>query len=103
MDAMHDASPQPWLIEVPSRSIAKNLRTQWQDYTDDCERERGLIAAGTAAKLLGVHRSRVYQLIQAKKLDVFEHFGTQWLSGAQLTHRLTEPKQAGGRPKLQTA
>jgi hypothetical protein len=96
-----DNTDSPWLIEVPPRSIAKSLRQAWQAYTDDCERERGLIAAGTAAKLLGVHRSRVYQLMEAKKLDVFEHFGTQWLSGAQLTQRLAEPKQVGGRPKLQ--
>ncbi len=95
MDAMHHDSPEPWLIEVPSRSIAKSLRNQWQDYTDDCEREKGLVTASTAAKLLGVHRSRVYQLLEAKKLDTFQHFGSQWLSCAQLMHRLTEAPKAG--------
>jgi excisionase family DNA binding protein len=104
MNAMHDASPEPWLIEVPARSIAKTLRSQWQDYTADCEREKGLVMAGTAAKLLGVHRSRVYQLLEAKKLDTFLHFGSHWLSCAQLMHRLTEPPKTG-RPvgSLQTA
>jgi excisionase family DNA binding protein len=95
---VHDA-PQPWLIEVPAGSVSKSVRVQWQDYTDDCEREKGLVTAGTAAKLLGVHRSRVYQLLDANKLDTFHHFGSQWLSCAQLMHRLTEPTNVGGRPK----
>ncbi len=103
MDAMHDASPQPWLIEVPSRSIAKNLRNLWQDYSSDCERERGLVTPSTAAKLSGISRQRIYQLIETEKLDTFPHFGTQWLSCRQLMQRLAEPKEVGGRPKLQVA
>jgi excisionase family DNA binding protein len=95
MNAMHDAPPQPWLIEVPSRSITKTIRSQWQDYTADCEREKGLVTGATAAKLLGVHRSRVYQLLEAKKLDTFDHFGSRWLSCSQLMHRLTEAPKAG--------
>ncbi len=95
MNVMHDASPQPWLIEVPSRSIAKSLRMQWQEYTNDCEREKGLVTGATAAKLLGVHKSRVYQLLEAKKLDTFDHFGSRWLSCAQLMQRLTEPPKTG--------
>jgi hypothetical protein len=97
---MHDAPPQPWLIEVPAKSITKSVRQQWQDYTDACAESRGLVSPTTAATLLGVHRSRVYQLLEAKKLDVQHHFGHPWLSCAQLMQRLTEPKDVGGRPKL---
>jgi hypothetical protein len=99
-----DAQPsQQWLIEVPSRSITKTVRQQWQDYTSDCEAEKGLVMPSTASKLLGVHRSRVYQLLQAGKLTEFDHFGHRWLSCTELMHRLSEPADKGGRPRLQAA
>lgn len=100
---MHLQPPQPWLIEVPSRSITKTVRQQWQEYQDDCEREKGLVLPSTAGKLLGVHRSRAYQLIEAGKLTEFNHFGHIWLSCTELMHRLSEPVDKGGRPRLKAA
>lgn len=96
-----DAQPsQAWLIEVPSRAITKTVRHQWQDYVADCEREKGLVQASTASKLLGVHRSRAYQLLEAGTLTRFEHFGHAWLSCRELMERLSEPRSLGGRPRL---
>jgi excisionase family DNA binding protein len=100
---MLDQPPQPWLIEVPASAVTKTVRRQWQDYTSDCESEHGLIMPGTAAKLLGVSRSRVYQLLEAGKLVEFEHFGHKWLSCSQLMQRLSEPVDRGGRPSLKAA
>jgi hypothetical protein len=96
-----DAQPSfQWFVEVPSRAITKTVREQWQEYTSDCESEKGLVQATTAAKLLGVNRSRVYQLLQEDKLTRFDHFGHQWLSCQELMHRLSEPADIGGRPRL---
>jgi hypothetical protein len=95
-----EAPPQPWLIEVPSRSIAKSLRQQWQEYTDDCERERGLVMPATAAKLLEVHKSRPFQLLDSGKLTRFSHFGHDWISCRELMARLSAPVDRGGRPKV---
>jgi hypothetical protein len=102
-ESTDETDNSPWLFEVPRRSIAKSLREQWQAYSGDCERERGLVTPSTAAKLSEISRQRIYQLIEAKKLDTFPHFGTQWLSCRQLMRRLAEPRDAGGRPKLQVA
>lgn len=88
-------APQPWLIEVPARTITKTVREQWQDYTDDCANERGLVSPTVAAKLSGISRMRIYQLIDKKKLDVLEHFGHPWLSCAQLMQRLNDRPKAG--------
>jgi hypothetical protein len=98
MDA-HPPQKQPWLIEVPARSIHKSTRQQWQDYTDDCERERGLVTPTIAAKLLEVHRSRTHQLLDAGKLTRFHHFEHDWVSCRELMDRLTTVSDVGGRPK----
>jgi hypothetical protein len=90
---------QQWLIEVPAKAINKTVRQQWQDYTSDCEAEKGLVIPATAAKLLGVHASRIGQLMGAGKLSEFDHFGHKWLSCAQLMQRLSEPRDKGGRPR----
>nr|CRY97196.1 hypothetical protein [uncultured prokaryote] len=98
-----DAQPsQAWLIEVPSRAIRKTLREEWQAYSDDSEREKGLVLASIAGKLLGVHKSRVYQLLDSGRLTRFEHFGHQWLSAGEIMDRLTEQPRAG-RPPLAKA
>ena len=95
---MHAPQPsQQWLIEVPSRAIKKTIREEWQAYAADSEREKGLVLAATAGKLLGVHRSRVYQLLDTGRLTRFEHFGHQWLSCGEIMQRLSEPP-AAGRP-----
>ncbi len=86
---------QPWLIEVPTRAIRKTIRQEWQAYSSDSESEKGLVLASTASKLLGVHRSRAYQLINSGRLTRFEHFGHQWLSCSELMERLSDPPRTG--------
>lgn len=86
---------QAWLIEIPAKAMAKTVRNQWQEYINDCESEKGLVTPSVATKLLGVHRSRVHQLMDAGKLVRFEHFGHSWLSCAQLMDRLQEQPRAG--------
>ncbi len=98
-----DAQPsQQWLIEVPSRAIKKSLREEWQAYSDDSEQQKGLVLASIAGKLLGVHKSRVYQLLDTGRLTRFEHFGHQWLSAGEIMDRLTD-KPKSGRPRLAKA
>jgi hypothetical protein len=65
---------------------------------NDCERERGLMTPSGAAKILDVHRSRVYQLLEAEKLTKFEHLGHVWVSCSELMGRLVAPVDVGGRP-----
>jgi hypothetical protein len=96
---MHDAPPQPWLIEVPAQALAKTARNDWESYIADCSAEGGLLQPGTAAKLLDVHRSRPWQLIDAGKLRRFEHFGHTWVSCKEIRERLIAPVDRGGRPK----
>lgn len=100
---MDVAPSQAWLIEVPSRAIRKTIREEWQAYSDDSEEQKGLVLASVAGKLLGVHRSRAYQLLEAGKLTRFEHFGHVWLSCIELMQRLSEPVDKGGRPSLREA
>lgn len=98
---MHDAPPaaQPWLIEVPAAALAKTAREDWEGYIAACASEGGLLQPGTAAKLLDVHRSRPWQLIDGGKLTKFEHFGHTWVSCREIKERLLAPPDRGGRPK----
>ncbi len=94
---------QQWLIEVPAKALKKSLREEWQAYSDDSEQQKGLVLASIAGKLLGVHKSRVYQLLDSGRLTRFEHFGHQWLSAGEIMDRLSEPRSLGGRPPLAKA
>jgi hypothetical protein len=93
---------QPWLIEVPTRAITKTVRQEWQEFTSDCEAEKGLILASTASKILRVSTQRVYELISLGKLTKFQHLGHSWVSCSELMHRLSAPTKPG-RPKLAKA
>jgi hypothetical protein len=97
---MHDLPPvlQPWLMEVPATVLAKTARDDWESYIADSAAEGGLLQPGTAAKLLDVHRSRPWQLLDAGKLTRFEHFGHTWVSCREIMERLTSPTPTG-RPK----
>jgi hypothetical protein len=98
-DDMHDAPPaEPWLIEVPSRALAKTARDDWESYIADSVAEGGLLQPATAARLLDVHKSRPFQLLDSGKLTRFEHFGHSWVSCREIKDRLLSPPPAG-RPK----
>jgi hypothetical protein len=90
---------EPWLIEVPASVLAKTARDEWESYIADSTTEGGLLLPGTAAKLLDVHKSRPFQLLDAGKLTRFEHFGHTWISCRELKQRLLAPPDRGGRPK----
>jgi hypothetical protein len=96
---MQDVASHPWLIEVPASALAKTARDDWESYIADCHAEGGLLLPTTAARLLDVHRSRPFQLLDAGKLTRFEHFGHTWVSCRELKERLLAPVDRGGRPK----
>jgi hypothetical protein len=87
------------LLEVPANALAKTARQEWEAYCTDATAEGGLLQPTTAARLLDVHRSRAFQLLDAGKLTRFEHFGHSWISCRELKDRLLAPVDRGGRPK----
>ncbi len=94
----NDSPPQPWLLEVPASSTAKSARQEWEAYMTTSLAEGGLLQPSTAARLLDVHKSRAFQLLDAGKLTRFEHFGHSWVSCREIKERLLSPTPTG-RPK----
>jgi hypothetical protein len=95
---MHDAPPQPWLLEVQADTTHKSTLQQWQEYQETAERVGGLISPALAAKLLNVSRARVGQLTDEKKLAVWNFLDHPWVSAVEVVHRIGNPLPVG-RPK----
>jgi hypothetical protein len=94
---------QPWLFEMPAKLLDKGIRQEWEEYVAATESERGLLGPSVAARILGVTRGAIEDLWKREKLSRFVFFGHGWLSGKEVLHRLTSPKEKGGRPRQQAA
>jgi hypothetical protein len=87
---------QPWLIEIPAKALTKGIREEWQEYLSATEEEKGLLSASVAARILGVSHQAVDDLLKRKKLTRLEFFGHGWISGREVLHRLTSPREKSG-------
>jgi hypothetical protein len=98
---MQDQPPaaQPWLMEVPASTVAPSAQDQWNEYLRVNEEQGGLISQALAAKLLGVSRARVGQLIERKKLAAWKLLDHSWVSATEIMQRCTATPDLGGRPK----
>jgi hypothetical protein len=76
----------------------KESQADWDAYMRDAKREDGLLLPAMAARLIGVSRQRLDQLMTAERLTRFEHFDRVWLSRLQLAHWVREERSKGGRP-----
>jgi hypothetical protein len=95
----YDAPPQPWLIQVPADPSVRSAQAEWNEYLRVSQQQGGLISQALAAKLLGVSRTRVGQLIQLKKLANWDLLDHSWVSATEIMQRCTATPDLGGRPK----
>lgn len=74
-------------------------KAEFEAFYRDYEREGGLIPPAMAARLVGVHRSRVHQLLDAGELTKFEHVGQVFVSKREFVAWIHAERDKGGRPK----
>lgn len=58
-------------------------------------KEGGFFPQASTAKLLGISRQRVHELIQDGKLRVVEALGVRWICGNDLTAFIIDRKERG--------
>jgi DNA-binding IclR family transcriptional regulator len=81
--------------KLSKRSVLRQL-------LDAVERHGALATVGTTAKALGVHRSRIYQLLEEGKLAKVNIDGSVHIVVASLELYLTEEHKSGRPRKLDT-
>jgi predicted transcriptional regulator len=86
-------------MEVPASSTTPTARGQWTEYLRVNEEQGGLISQALAAKLLGISRARVGQLVDRKKLAAWYLLDHSWVSATEIMQRCTATPDRGGRPK----
>lgn len=68
------------------------------DFRRVSEAQGGLMRAADAARLVGVSRNAIYELVQRGKLATWDFHGTPFVSVAALEARAAAPRDKGGRP-----
>jgi len=96
---MHTAE-QFDLLELPAEgrwaAAWRETKAEWNDYMADAEAELGLVPKAVAARMLGVSRQRIHQLLVADKLTSFSHFDSEFVSLREVRDRFLTPKDKGG-------
>lgn len=90
----------PFVEGLPKRQVSA-VRSAWdalEDFRALTRRHGGLVPPGAAAVLLGVHRSRVYQLIEAGRLEVVAYGVHQYVAADSL-ERWAKAEHPVGRPR----
>jgi len=80
----------------PALSRAQKLKREIEEYTRAMKGEAGpLIGRSDAARVMGVSRQRVEELVQHGRLDVWQFFDAKFVSLPQVLK--FEKKGAGGK------
>lgn len=87
------------LFEMPAPSAPAELTIEerMEEFTKLAKNRGGLIPVTAAADLLGVHRSRLYQLIDSGRLEKINYCGVAFLTGRSIKDWRTDRQQTGGR------
>lgn len=71
------------------------------EFLQIAKRESGLLPFADAARVLGVSRGRITQLVQKGQLRPFRFFGeSSFVSGREVLERLKTVDKRGGRPRI---
>jgi hypothetical protein len=81
--------------QISKRSVLRQLLEAFETHG-------ALVPVGATARALDVHRSRVYQLIEAGKLATVELDGSVFIVVASLELYLTEGRKSGRPRKMDT-
>jgi hypothetical protein len=76
----------------------EETKSDYQAFKRDFEHEEALLMVSMVAKLIGVHRSRIHQLLSEGKLTKFEHFDLIYVSKREVLAWLYSERDKGGRP-----
>ena len=86
--------------DLPTIKMPKRLRSKWEDLNELCDlvdKHGPLLPMEMAADLLDVHRSRVYQLVDAGTLEAVEFRGRRFIT-EQAIRGFVEVERKAGRP-----
>lgn len=89
--------------EFPTTVKSKRVRSKWEqlnDWIDLVEKHGALIPLPMVAGLLDVHRSRVYQMVEAGDLETVEFGGKQFVT-EETVRAFVEVERKAGRPPKQ--
>jgi hypothetical protein len=78
-------SEQPVLFDIPA--VPRKQRDKWEELEEFAREgfdQQGLVVPIDAAQLLELSKQRIYHLMEAKRLQVWEFFGRKYLSVREL-------------------
>jgi len=97
--AMTDDEVREFLFPMPeAQQVEVTPRQAFEAFREDCERFGGLFRVPDAARVLGVVDGTIRGYIARSQIEAVEHFGVQWVPGAEVERRLTRPR-GPGRPR----
>lgn len=90
--------------DLPTIKMPKRVRSKWEDLNELCdlvEKHGPLIPLEMAAGLLDVSRQRVYQLVDAAKLETIEFREKRFVSEKCIRAFVEIERKNGRPPKLE--
>jgi hypothetical protein len=87
----------PDLYVEDDSGVRDTLRSRWRDLNEFAEQHGGLCPQCAVKDLLGVHQTRVSQLVRDGQLQQVNFLGVVWITGNSLVGYMTRTKSKGGR------
>ena len=84
---------------LPRNTVVQTIRDEWNALRRASSELGGILGAADAAKVLGVSRQRVHQLMRGGEIRFVETEHFLYISAADVHDRLAAPVNPGGRPK----
>lgn len=84
---------------LPRNTVVQTIRDEWNALRRATRELDGIIGPADAAKILGVSRQRVHQLIKTGAIRAVETENFIYVSAGDVHDRLANPVNLGGRPK----
>ncbi len=78
----------------------RETKAEFDAYLKEAEREGGLLLPSMAARLVGLHRSRIHQLLAEGRFTKFEHLDQVWISRREFAAWVHSERDKGGRPPM---
>ena len=97
IDAAINAGEFPFVQELPKREASKAMGVieHYRELQRISQDEGMLIPQSYAAKVLRVHRSRVFQLVEDGRLKVVEVNGERYVTGNSVDAHLRSERKTG--------
>ena len=104
IDSAVDAAEFPFVEELPKREASKFVRVweNFQELSRLSKTEGMLIPQAFAAKVLGVHRSRVFQLVEEDRLKVVVVNGERFVTENSVVEYAKSERKAGRPVKVES-